>query len=418
MINNIFNFATKELTHDAFICWCINWYNDSSNSELKSLSIDMIRLFLEDIPLKERKCKNYNLIKSILEDEKNIEKVDIYRQFNRIDVLVIINDKIAIIVENKTFSSEHGNQIDRYKNKFKEKIKEINEEYEFDKFDIVTVFFKTGFYYDNDKLVVADKKIKADDIILILNKYRCKNEIINSYALYLEDLKRWYELFGDYKELNYVQNEKYTGKKSVDIDDSLCITKNTIAQYNFLRDIFPEVKWKDRSTEVYKIRHGTSKGRPWSQITVFEGIYITNEIDDKFQYKEYEYREGEYSDFLIFWRVDTVTNGAYISLRLYGEDIKKDEKIKRRHKAMYNQLIKIVKTIFNENITNLNFNGYTYEYDKDFYPGERGGHRESDLIHIKLSNEIKDGYMRLGGEEVINLVNNINDEFVSKLTEY
>ena len=25
--NNIFNFATNELSQDAFICWCLNWIN-------------------------------------------------------------------------------------------------------------------------------------------------------------------------------------------------------------------------------------------------------------------------------------------------------------------------------------------------------------------------------------------------------
>lgn len=25
--NNIFSFATNELSQDAFICWCLNWIN-------------------------------------------------------------------------------------------------------------------------------------------------------------------------------------------------------------------------------------------------------------------------------------------------------------------------------------------------------------------------------------------------------
>ena len=25
--NKLFKFATKELSQDAFICWCINWFN-------------------------------------------------------------------------------------------------------------------------------------------------------------------------------------------------------------------------------------------------------------------------------------------------------------------------------------------------------------------------------------------------------
>lgn len=30
--NNMFKYATKELSQDAFICWCINWIDSDGNS--------------------------------------------------------------------------------------------------------------------------------------------------------------------------------------------------------------------------------------------------------------------------------------------------------------------------------------------------------------------------------------------------
>ena len=30
MKNNLFNFATSELSQDGFICWCLNWINYSN----------------------------------------------------------------------------------------------------------------------------------------------------------------------------------------------------------------------------------------------------------------------------------------------------------------------------------------------------------------------------------------------------
>lgn len=30
-MNNIFSFATGELSQDAFICWCLNWINEPDN---------------------------------------------------------------------------------------------------------------------------------------------------------------------------------------------------------------------------------------------------------------------------------------------------------------------------------------------------------------------------------------------------
>ena len=51
MENNIFKFATKELSQDAFLAWLINWLNIKENNENKAI----------------RKCAN-NFLKKILEN--------------------------------------------------------------------------------------------------------------------------------------------------------------------------------------------------------------------------------------------------------------------------------------------------------------------------------------------------------------
>lgn len=33
MKNSIFEFATGELSQDAFICWCANWFNDDQSQD-------------------------------------------------------------------------------------------------------------------------------------------------------------------------------------------------------------------------------------------------------------------------------------------------------------------------------------------------------------------------------------------------
>lgn len=30
-MNNLFDFATSELSQDAVICWCVNWYNEKES---------------------------------------------------------------------------------------------------------------------------------------------------------------------------------------------------------------------------------------------------------------------------------------------------------------------------------------------------------------------------------------------------
>ena len=132
-MNNIFKFATPELSQDAFICWCINFFNYDCN--LKKLSIDLL--------------KKFNI--------KNIDKIDsikILKQFQKIDILLILNGiNTAAIIEDKTYTSEHNNQIENYVNSLKKSGSNnhlnINENTK-----IVVVYFKTGFLFENDKNTV------------------------------------------------------------------------------------------------------------------------------------------------------------------------------------------------------------------------------------------------------------------------
>lgn len=100
MKNNIFEYATGELSQDAFICWCANWFNDNSNQKLQEMSIELMKLFAGvDVINSFRICRQFSL--------------DVYIEAKKyalkIDALIIVNDSIAVIVEDKTYTSEHDN---------------------------------------------------------------------------------------------------------------------------------------------------------------------------------------------------------------------------------------------------------------------------------------------------------------------
>ena len=78
----------------------------------------------------------------ITDDLDNIT-VDIKRQFFKIDILLIIKGKNkVIIIEDKTDTSEHSDQINRYRDTIYKLA--ANSEYEFDNnVEITTVYFKT-----------------------------------------------------------------------------------------------------------------------------------------------------------------------------------------------------------------------------------------------------------------------------------
>ena len=174
--NNLFSFATSELSQDAFICWCLNWIN-YPNESLYPMAKDIFSNLL-----KEKDLEN--------------EEVEIKRQYKKIDVLVLLKkSKKAYIIEDKTNTFE-SNQITRYKEELEKdaKIKENN---------IKTVYFKTGFWFSDDELVKTDIKISRKKIIDILDKYREKNPILDDYCEYFEEVTKQEE-----KEKNYLISEE------------------------------------------------------------------------------------------------------------------------------------------------------------------------------------------------------------------
>lgn len=364
MTNNLFSFATGELSQDAFICWCINWFNDLSKPNLQEMAKRILY-----------KLTNIDDIKT----------VDIYRQFSekvevdgknlsvKIDVLVIINKNIAVIIEDKVYTSEHSDQINRYAVGLK-KIYQ-NKKQPLDK--IFTVFWKTGFYYDIDKVTIADVPVNAQDVKAILKDYLCESEIIKDYYEYLEKLTQWYEVHKQY------------WLPASEGSEALNISEHEIAQYTFMRDIFPESLWKKvkgEKYEKYQIYSGSSFGRPWTQTLI-----VINQFADG----------GSYD---VFWRIDTDKYGPYISLRLY-EKYKEDQK--ERHLSLYKAMGTIIYDIVKEmpNKTGVDM--------KSFVKTTKGGYKEADFFHYQLDFT----NWETDKEMVIQTIRSINDKFIERFTK-
>lgn len=341
MKNNIFDFATSELSQDAFICWCVNWFNDNSKPKLREMAIELIKLF-----------SDVDAISSVKVEKQFSRKVEIDEEKGqiKIDVLILVNNKFAIIVEDKTFSSEHSDQMNRYKKGLNVLIKNARPDdilYGVEK--IRTVYFKTGFMYDEDKLVKADVILEREEIFKILSKYVGNSEIFDSFVENLKNSFEWYVKYGAYK-----------GNK--DSFWSWNIANHQIAQYRLMRDIFPEDLWVDKDSWIFRVRHGKNKdGRPWTHVRIFEKTY--KETIDQYWF---------------FWRIDTDSKGPYISLRLY-EDFDNTEENKNRHKALYEKISEIVKDIISK----------TTDYEwTEVYPGYRGNYKESALVHFNLKEKL------------------------------
>lgn len=168
MANNLFTYATKELSQDAFICWLCSFALESEKCEGGDDAL--------------RECALKLLSEFVGADEKNdIKLLKISRQYKNIDVLLHIkhrDENKEIIVEDKVHSSEHDDQLQRYK-------KELSNEYAPE--NIICVYYKTGFQSDYSKLKAAGYKIFDRKRILdLLGQYidNINNNIFRDYYSY------------------------------------------------------------------------------------------------------------------------------------------------------------------------------------------------------------------------------------------
>lgn len=341
MKNNIFDYATSELSQDAFICWCVNWFNDCSRPALREMAETLVKL---------------------LSGVEHVESVRIYRQFSRkavkIDVLLVVNEHTAVIVEDKTYTSEHGNQISVYRAGLERLIRSPETEEALRAVTAIrTVYFKTGFFYDYDKTVKADAVVNGNQFLGLLTPYRGNSEILDSYIESLSRSLEWYDTHGDYTDTP----EDFW---------SWNIVWHQIAQYRLMRHIFPEELWKNRESCIYRIDHGSNiGGRPWTELNIMEGTYP----DTKDRY-------------YVFWRIDTDHAGPYLSLRFYESLSKKgaDYSAKKlRHKSLYEVMSNLLCRIVNDHQAELCFTWNTV------YPGYRGNYMESDLLHLCLREPLR-----------------------------
>ena len=194
-VPNIFSFATSELSQDAMFALLMQW----ADPKYKEKDADLY--FVAN-----------SFIKILLGNEQhNIKTICVGRQWQNIDVWAEINDDIFLIIEDKTNTSIHDDQLERYK-------KTVKEEYKGKRENLFFVYVKTG----NEPLSVLKKieekgyrTISRKDIIDCLIQYKGNNALLLNYLEHLKNIEEdtqsfrklpaskwgWYAWQGFYKEL-------------------------------------------------------------------------------------------------------------------------------------------------------------------------------------------------------------------------
>lgn len=102
-MKNLFEYATKELSQDAFLCWLFANF-DCEQEEVKDFSCYVLSWLISD--------------KLSLENIRQIKNVKILKQYKKIDILVectFLDIPYIIVIEDKTCSTAHNRQLDRYR---------------------------------------------------------------------------------------------------------------------------------------------------------------------------------------------------------------------------------------------------------------------------------------------------------------
>jgi hypothetical protein len=165
---NLFTYATSELSQDAFICWLLEW----ASPEYKNVDIDLHQCAVKLIQaLFDKHCK---------EVPSKIETVEVIKQDKHIDVLSIINGEFVILIEDKTYTKDHSDQLARYFEDVKSRV--YREE------DILPIYFKTGDQGDGYPGVeeAGYKLFLRADILQVLNCYSGNDAILTDYRGHLQ----------------------------------------------------------------------------------------------------------------------------------------------------------------------------------------------------------------------------------------
>lgn len=152
-MKNIFNYATKELSQDAFLRWLFENFNCEDNDSLKLASQFVLKTF----------CK--------ITDEEIVDVIT-YSQWHKIDIFTVVKTNkrnIALFIEDKVFSSEH-NQLTKYNktinNSYQNKGLELNR-LGCTESDIKRVYYKPLLIPDSELATIKEAGWEAYNIFNI-----------------------------------------------------------------------------------------------------------------------------------------------------------------------------------------------------------------------------------------------------------
>ncbi len=186
---NLFDFATKELSQDGFLRW---FFENYKNSQIGPIVVDFINYFSKG---QHEKRQAFNL------KFNDITQLISHAQVNNIDVSIdfwcekLFKGHRTIVIEDKTASHEHSNQLEHYNNciskwKYDNNLTPTKCVYK--------IFYKTHEIDSEELRRVASAKWTAfgiEEIYSFFIKYKNKtdSDVLNNYIDYINRIHTCYQ---------------------------------------------------------------------------------------------------------------------------------------------------------------------------------------------------------------------------------
>lgn len=274
---NLFTFATSELSQDAWICWLVAHVDCDDRPELRNAARDFI-------------ARIWNLARPTEPIARNevggLREGHPLRQHERIDVLfeVGVGDRrVVFIVEDKTETTHHSDQLARYRK---------HVEASRDGFEVVSVYFKTGYHFERDHAARAHGYVVVNLVDLV--------EILRAHPSVPSDIFRDY---ARHQEAALTERARVLGALAG--AGGARELHRDYAQHAFLALLRDRAKVPGDSTSIH---HGSNKGgTPWAH---WKFADVSNALPGGIEEK-------------LFHRVDARQDGRkrryYVSTRQYAQ---------------------------------------------------------------------------------------------------
>lgn len=290
-MKNLFDYATKELSQDAFLRWLFENYDCEDNESLKNAS----NLVLKNL------CN--------ITDER-IQKVETYAQWQKIDIFTVVKTNkrnIALFIEDKVFSSEH-NQLEGYNEKIKKSCEKSGwklNSLDCTENDILKVFYKTSRIFDDERKAVEEANWRVLDIDRILDIFNPFSDtdciLLKQYIEHLREIKKAWD----------TNEMPSSSKRGLDL-----------------------IKWQAYFAQL-KQKLGINELKYDCKVLIGSYDYTYLYIDKKTKY-------GENTPYIELRSRDISDNGFSVTLLCYGVDYNKNkeklQKVTKRIESAPNKL--------------------------------------------------------------------------------